>query len=343
MTAVAIAERVRSATPLRATTAVTRTGPVELEHGGRLDSCATGFRLYGDHSNPVVIVLGGISAGRHVASCAQDRSPGWWEPIVGDGRAMDTRRFAVLAVDYVGGPGASTGPAHADAPDPFPAVDTHDQAAAIVRAMDYLGIGRAHAVVGSSYGGMVALALGARHAARVRRLVVVSAAHRSHPMATAIRSVQRDVVRLGLETGRAADALRISRGLAMTTYRTATELAERFDGAPAWTEHGPSFPVQEYLARCGARFVESFDPWSFLALSESIDLHRVDPSRVTVPTTLVAVEEDQLVPAWQMQSLYEALGAPARMHVISSRYGHDAFLKEVETVSGILSEALDGL
>ncbi|HEX5580816.1 MAG TPA: alpha/beta hydrolase, partial [Gemmatimonadaceae bacterium] len=143
-------------------------------------------------------------------------------------------------------------------------------------------------------------------------------------------------------TGRTADALRIARGLAMTTYRTAAELAERFDAPPAWTERGPRFPVQEYLDHHGARFVDAFDPRCFLALSESIDLHRVEPAHVTVPTTLVAVEEDQLVPTWQMRALAEALGERATMHVMSSRYGHDAFLKETSTMSAIVSEALDG-
>src|SRR5690606_28611024 len=139
-------------------------------------------RLYGDHAHPVVIVLGGISAGRHVASCADARGPGRWQSMVGPGRAPDTTRHAVLSGDGLGGPGASANPPHADAPGPFPTADTNDQAAAVVRVLDYLGIDRAHAVVGASYGGMVALALAARHPRRVERAVVIGASHRSHPM-----------------------------------------------------------------------------------------------------------------------------------------------------------------
>jgi len=294
------------------------------------------------------VVLGGISAGRHATATADDPTPGWWEPVVGPGRAVDTTTYRVLSLDYVGGSGRSTGPRRpavwrrdgglADAP--FPAIDTRDQARALVAVLDHLGIARLHAIVGSSYGGMVALALGATHADRFERAVVVSAAHEAHPMATALRSVQREVVRLGLETGRSRDAIRLARGLAMTTYRTAEEFADRFAGAPDWTPGGPRFPVQAYLDAHGERFADAFSPASFLCLSESIDLHRIDPTRLTRPTTLVAVESDVLVPTWQMRALRDAVGAPVAFHEIVSRYGHDAFLKEVDAVSAIVSGAL---
>lgn len=323
-----------------------------LTHGGTLDGAVVAYRLASlgaDDARPVVVALGGISAGRHVTSCAIDPTPGWWEPIVGAGRAIDTTRFRVLSLDYLGGSGRTTGPLRpavwrrdgCGARAPFPSIDTRDQARALVAVLDHLGIDRVHAIVGSSYGGMVALALGTQDAARVDRAVVISAAHAAHPMATALRSVQREVVRLGLETGRSRDAVRLARGLAMTTYRTAEEFAERFDGAPSWTACGPRFPVQDYLDAQGARFADTFSPASFLCLSESIDLHRIDPAAQTRPATLVAVESDVLVPVWQMRALRDALGGPVAFHEIASRFGHDAFLKEVDAVSAIVREALE--
>ena len=98
--------------------------------------------------------------------------------------------------------------------------------------------------------------------------------------------------------------------------------------------------MQAYLDAHGARFADAFSPVSFLCLSESIDLHRVDPTRLTRPTTLVAVESDVLVPTWQMRALRDAVGGPVAFHEIASRYGHDAFLKEVDAVSAIVREAL---
>src|SRR5262249_20658192 len=149
-------------------------------------------------------------------------SPGWWDAVVGPGRAIDTRRFRVLATDYIGGAGASTGPEPARGP--FPVVTSHDQAEAIVRLLDALGVEKIHAFVGASYGGMVGLALAARHPQRVARLVAFGAPERSHPVATAARSVQRRILRLGLERGFDGEAVALARSLAMTTYRTPAEL-----------------------------------------------------------------------------------------------------------------------
>lgn len=310
--------------------------PLPLELGGALDACRIGWALYGDPALPTVVALGGISAGRHVAAHAADPRPGWWQDFVGAGLAVDTRRFSVLGLDFLGGSGASTGAA---APG-FPSITTADQAAAAAAVLDHLGIPVAHAVVGSSYGGMVALAFGERFPQRAARLVVISAAHESHPMATALRTLQRRAVRLGIETGRAHEGLAIARGIAMTTYRTAEEFAERFGGAPARTAAGPRFPVEEYLEQRGEAFARAFSPWSFLCLSESIDLHRVDPARITAPTTLVGVDSDTLVPPWQLRALAGSLAGPARLVELRSVFGHDAFLKEVGAISRVVRDAL---
>ncbi|MGH7575366.1 MAG: alpha/beta fold hydrolase [Longimicrobiales bacterium] len=275
---------------------------------------------------------------------------GWWHVLAGEGRALDTRTHRVLGIDWLGGAGDSSGPATLQ---PFPVVDTKDQARAVAAVLDHLGVARAKAVIGASYGGMVALAFAALFPQRFDRAVIFSAAHRSHPMATALRSLQRRVVRLGIETGRAEDALRIARALAMTTYRTAHEFAERFPTAPRRLEPVVQFPVEDYLDHCGTRFAETFSPEAFLRLSESIDLHDIEPERIAADITIAVVKDDPLVPVWQARELAARLGTQAstpgqtakrrRAHVIEidSIYGHDAFLKEVAVVSNILTEALD--
>ena len=319
--------------------------PEPLEFGGTLERHVIGFRQYGDPWLPLVIVLGGISAGRHITGCCGHGSrPGWWDRIVGDGRAIDTTRYSVLGIDWLGGAGASTGPectaAEMHRGARFPSIGTRDQARAIIAVLDHLGVAQAHAIVGASYGGMVALSCSVHFPERIARSVVISAAHRAHPMATALRSLQRDVVRLGAETGRVADSLRIARGIAMTTYRTAEEFRERFASEADWSPDGARFPVQDYLDHNGRRFAESFSPASFLALSESIDLHRIDPAEVRTPTTLVAVSSDTLVPCWQMEELRDALPIEPAWHVVDSIYGHDAFLKEACVMSAIIAGAL---
>lgn len=287
------------------------------------------YELAGPAGAPLVVVLGGISATRHVTSTAEDPAPGWWEAAVGPGRGVDTGRYRVLGVDFLDGGRAADG-------RPLRAVTTADQADALARLLDALGVARAHAVVGASYGGMVALAFGARHPARAARLIVVSAAHESHPMSTALRVLQRRVVELGLETGRAADALALARGIAMTTYRTPGEFAERFGGGEAGLAE-----VAAYLAHCGTRYAARCAPERFLALSHSLDAHRVSPEAVRVPATLVAAEGDQLVPEAQMRELAARLGAPHTLVRLATRCGHDGFLTEPAAVGRILAAALE--
>jgi homoserine O-acetyltransferase/O-succinyltransferase len=302
----------------------------ELSLGGHLDDVRVAYRLYGDVDQPVVVVLGGISAGRDIA-------PGWWQDFVGPSKAVDTERVAVLGIDFVGGSGASTGP-NADG---FPAISTQDQARALSSVLDDLGITTV-SLMGASYGGMVALAFAELFAHRAHRLLVISAAHEPHPMATALRSLQRRTIRLGIATGRVAEAIAIARGIAMTTYRTSAEFAERFDSAAELVGGRFRHPVEAYIEHCGELYAQRFSPWGFLCLSQSLDLHSVEPARITAPVTAISVTADTLVPPWQMQRLADALGAPARLINLSSIYGHDAFLKETTTLSPIIATWLFG-
>ncbi len=290
--------------------------------------------LVGPPDTPVIVVLGGISASRHVTATPDDPSAGWWQAVVGPARAIDTARCRVLSIDYLDG---------GVAPDGRPAaiVTTHDQADALARVLDALGIARAQSIVGASYGGMVALAFAERYGERVGQLVVISAAHEPHPMSTALRTVQRGIVQLGLETGRTHDALVLARALAVTTYRSAREFAARFDSAPDSVDAGNAvFPVQHYLRHHGERFALRWRAERFLALSLSGDLHRVDPRRIRTPAVLVAAEGDTLVPLEQMERLASLLAGPHELACLPTIYGHDAFLAEPAAIARALTAAL---
>ena len=306
-----------------------------LERGGVLADPVLGFRTYGDRTRPAVVVLGGISSGRDLTN--DDQASGWWPDVVGHGQVLDPQRFHLLGVDYLGGSGASTGPGADDRS--FPAVTTGDQARAIVTLLDHLGVNRLAAIVGASYGGMVALALASRFPARLAQAVVLGAAHQSHPMATALRTLQRRIVRLGQETKRAAEGLALARGLAITTYRSAEEFAQRFDAAPFDGTGEPRFAVEEYLEHGGRTFAARFTPAAFSCLSASIDSHAVAPEEIRVPVTLLGFSSDVLVPPWQLRELRDRLGGPARLIEAVSPFGHDAFLKEPDLVRGALRAA----
>jgi homoserine O-acetyltransferase len=244
-----------------------------------------------------------------------------------------------LSFDYLGGSGDSTGPGAGEA---FPSISSYDQAEALVRLLNHLGIKSLRAIAGGSYGGMVALAFGERYPDRVSRLIVIGAPDRPNPLATAWRSVQRRIVRFAIEQGNGREGLQLARALAMTTYRSAEELNARFSGPAARDDAGGFvFPIEEYLFNRGRDYAARYLPEAFLCLSESIDLHCVEADRVCVPVTAVAVREDQLVPIADIRALVARLPA-GRLHEISSLYGHDAFLKESELLRDIFATALAG-
>jgi homoserine O-acetyltransferase/O-succinyltransferase len=284
--------------------------------------------VWGEEDQPVLVVLGGISADRF-PGLRPDGVPGWWPGLVGPGKAADPSRFRIVGLDFISDPTGRSAPT------------SRDQAEAVVAALDHLGIARAHAVIGASYGGMTALALGEQFADRAARLVVISADAAPHPCSTAMRELQRRVVALGQESGRSEEALAIARGMAMLTYRTRDEFAERFEGGICQPETGSRSDAGDYLRARGDAFVRLMSPERFVSLSASIDRHRVDPGAIHLPILLIGADSDQLVPPVQMERLHSGLAGPSDLHLLPSLFGHDMFLKDTDAISGILSAFLE--
>jgi homoserine O-acetyltransferase len=301
--------------------------PFSLHHGGSLTEACIAWRLTGRPDDPLILVLGGISAHRRVFDLQNLRN-GWWHELVGPGRALDSARLRILGIDYLGGSGESSAPA---AGESWPSLSSYDQAAAVQALLEHLRLGPLSAIVGASYGAMVALAFGERYPEAVGQLLLISGADRAHPMASAWRCVQRHMVRFAMSAGRAAEGLELARALAMCTYRSPEEFAARFSGAAERREGRFVLPVEQYLFARGRDYAGRYRAETFLCLSESIDLHRIEASAVRVPTVAVAVREDQLVPPEDMRALVARL-PHGQLTEISSLHGHDAFLKE----SGLL-------
>lgn len=288
------------------------------------------YQWTGASDVPTIIVQGGISADRYVAGAEQGKT-GWWSELVGHGQAIDLAYCRVLSIDWL---------TPADFENNPRAISSEDQADALAGLVDALGIGRVAAFVGSSYGAMTALAFAARHPDKLEKLVLLAGAHRAHPMATAQRAIQRQILRLGQASGQINEALSLARQLAMTTYRGSEEFARRFDSTPDYREGRFHFPVEDYLEHAGRSFVQRFDLERFLALSESIDLHDVSPESVNVPATLIGFPSDRLVPLADLCELQRRLHGSATLEVVDSPYGHDAFLKETNKLAPLLRQAI---
>ena len=307
-------------------------GDFKLERGDVLrDDHVTG-RLYGADGAPVIAVLGGISATRFVADGGKNNR-GWWSNLVHADGPIDLNKFRVLGYDFAPDTDSQNRPS---------CITTGDQAARLKALIDSLGETKLAGFIGSSYGGMVGLQFARSYPDALGQLCVVSAAHRPYTIGVAWRGIQRRVVRLANEAGNPEAGLKLARELAMTTYRTPEEFKDRFTLA----ENGcnpASFDICDYLASRGDAFAQAMDAPRFLALSESIDLHRVAPEDITTPTLLMTAISDQLAPLSEMQSLRDRLGGPSELFTFTSLYGHDAFLKEWDAMAPRLAAFCEAL
>lgn len=316
--------------PTTATTALRGVVTVDLpmRHAGT-QRVHIRYESQGAHHAPTVLVAGGISAGRHAGSSDTFVEKGWWDPQVGAGCALDPARFRILAIDWLGSDGTLDVP-----------IDPADQANAIAKVLDALQVDTLTAFVGCSYGAMVGLHFAALHGHRLGQLVAISGTDRAHPYASAWRALQRRAVALGALQCDESAGLALARQLAMLSYRTPQEFAERF-ASPAQVSNGRvRCPAEDYLDHCGQRFADNFSTTGYLRLSESIDLHDMAPGSIDVPVSVVAVAEDRLVPVEDAFGLVERLPGKKSLRVLRSKYGHDAFLKEVDAIATVLREAL---
>lgn len=294
-----------------------------LESGQRLTAREVVGRLSGPDHAPLVVVAGGISSGRFATR--------WWPSVVKAGGPADLNRLRVLAFDLLPG---------CDAPGVT--ITTTDQARLLALLLDALGERRIDAFVGASYGGCIGLAFAALYPERIGELAVISAAHRAHPSATAVRGVQRRLLAFARDCGREAEGVALARQLAMTTYRTADEFDLRFSQtAPAGA--GEPFPVCDYLIAKGSAYAAATSADRWISLSDSLDRHSVDPRAVRCPLTVVGFSSDTLVPISDSREL--AAGAPNLRRLVEapSIFGHDAFLKERELIGRVLHDVLNPL
>ncbi|WP_062537804.1 homoserine O-acetyltransferase MetX [Mizugakiibacter sediminis] len=341
--------------------------PFRMKRGGELRGARLAYETWGTPSaarDNAVLILTGLSPGAHAASNAEDPSPGWWEGIVGPGKAIDTDRFFVVCVNSLGSCKGSTGPASIDPAtgEPyrldFPELTLEDVGNAAYELARGLGIERLACLVGCSMGGMSALGYMLHHPGSVRAHVSISTAPQAQPFAIAIRSLQREAIRLdpNWNEGRYDDAhypemgMHIARKLGVITYRSAIEWSGRFGRIrlePDKREEDPfgaEFQIESYLQGHARRFARSFDPNCYLYLSRASDWFDVAEyghgsiaegmRRIRLERALViGVETDILFPLQQQEQIAMGLreaGAEVDFVALDSPQGHDAFLVDIE-------------
>jgi homoserine O-acetyltransferase len=305
-----------------------------------------------------IFVFPALSAHSHLRSHADDPSEGWWEGMVGPGRAFDTDRWHVLCASLIGSPYGSTSPLFADpatgrpyGPD-FPQITPLDQARAHKKLLDHLGIARVHAVAGASLGGMQVLQFAAEFPDALDRFLALSTTARTTPHTVALRRIGRQAIMLdpAFKGGRyepgegPRSGLKLAREIGTILYRSRDEFNARFSPAPigGFRPADVTFEVESYLKAHGERFAPRFDANCYLLLSKCMDLMDLgwkQPSleagikRIKARGLVIGVDRDALTPIDEQQSLATLLreaGRDVRFEKLSSVFGHDAFLKEFE-------------
>ena len=351
--------------------------PFPMKRGGALRGAHVAYETWGTLNaarDNAVLVLTGLSPSAHMASCAEDSSPGWWEGMAGPGKAIDTTRWFVICVNSLGSDKGSTCPASIDpaSGEPyrlaFPELALEDVANAAHGVASSLGISQLACLIGCSMGGMSALAYMLLHPGSVRAHISVDTAPQAQPFAIAIRSLQREAIRLDphWNEGRYDDAnypdigMSIARKLGVITYRSAMEWVGRFARIRLDSEQreedpfAVEFQVESYLAGHARRFVRSFDPNCYLYLSRASDwfdvaehgngkvdaaLKRIDIERALV----IGVETDILFPLPQQEQIADGLragGADVDFVALDSPQGHDAFLVDIARFGAAIARFL---
>jgi homoserine O-acetyltransferase len=346
-------------------------GGIPLEYGGRLPEVTIAYETWGeldpDRGN-AILVLHALSLDSHASGPAGPGhiTAGWWDGLIGPGKAIDTDRFFVVCPNVLGGCQGTTGPS-TRGPDgnpygsQFPVITIRDQVAVEVGLADRLGIAEWAGVVGGSMGGMRVLEWCVGYPQRVRRAVVlaVGAAATADQIALCslqIRAIRQDPAYAGgdyYETGaRPVDGLALARGLGQFSYRTARELEDRF-GRRAQAEEDPSkggrYAVESYLQHHGDKLTGRFDANSYIVLSEAMNHHDVGRGRggvaqalerIRAEVTVAGIASDRLYPLELQQELGRLLPGSPPVAVVESTFGHDGFLLEIEQVGAIVAEAL---
>ncbi|MFC5743504.1 homoserine O-acetyltransferase MetX [Dyella tabacisoli] len=354
--------------------------PFAMKRGGDLRGAHVAYETWGELSGArdnAVLILTGLSPSAHATSSADDPAPGWWEAMIGPGKAIDTQRWFVICVNSLGSDKGSTCPASIDPATgeayrlSFPELALEDVANAAHIAVTSLGIERLACLIGCSMGGMSALAYMLLHPGSVRTHISVDTAPQAQPFAIAIRSLQREAIRLDphwneghYDNTRYPDTgMSIARKLGVITYRSAMEWNGRFARIRLDAEErdegpfGREFEVESYLEGHAQRFVRNFDPNSYLYLSRAsdwFDIAEYGHGSVLEGLKLIHIEQamvigvstDILFPLEQQEQIAEGLraaGAAVEFVALNSPQGHDAFLVDIDNYSRAIGGFLNRL
>lgn len=351
--------------------------PLALDCGRTLKGVNIRYETVGtlapDRSNAILITHA-LSGDAHVCGrhAPEDPKPGWWDEMVGPGRAIDTNRYFVICSNVLGSCAGSTGPrsVNPDTGNPynldFPVITIRDMVRAQRYLIDYLGIEKLLSVVGGSMGGMQAMEWAINYPDRLDSAVPIATTSQLSPQSIAFDWVGREAIKYDPNWNNgnySADhvpdrGLAAARMLAHITYLSDESMSLKFgrdlqDADSYSFDFHRDFAVESYLEHQGRRFVERFDANSYFYITRAMDYFDLAAraggdlakafSTATAAFLVVSFSSDWLFPTVESRKIVNAL-LKNRLNVsfceIKSAYGHDAFLLEADVLGPMLRDFL---
>ena len=348
---------------------------LKLTSGKTLSNVELAYETYGELNSAktnAILVCHALTGDAHAAGWhSGDAKPGWWEIVIGPGKALDTDKYFVICSNVLGGCKGSTGPASIN-PETgkeyaldFPIITIEDMVHAQKKLIDYLGIEKLHAVIGGSMGGMQALQWTVSYPMMMKKASIIATTPRSSPQQIAFNEVGRQSIisdpywnngEYYDKDKRPQSGLAVARMIGHITYLSDESMYLKFgrdlqDKDELSYDFTLDFQVESYLHHQGATFVKRFDANSYLYITKAVDYFdlSVDGSlpdglkKIKSKIQIIAVDSDWLYPVDQSKDLLTALqtlGAEVSYNEVKSNYGHDAFLLENGQMNFLLNNFL---
>ena len=348
-------------------------GPLPLDGGGSLAPVEIAYETHGvlnAGASNGILICHALTMDQHVASPHPiTGKPGWWETMVGPGKPIDTDRYCIICPNIIGGCMGSSGP-ETLAPDGqpwgmrFPVITIRDMARAQALLLDHLGIGRLHAVIGGSMGGMIALSWAATFPDRVDAALIIASTARHSAQNIAFHEVGRQAIMADpnwrggdyYADGKAPDdGLAVARMAAHITYMSEQGLTEKFGRRLQGREaksfgFDADFQIESYLRHQGLSFTDRFDANSYLYITRAMDYWDLAEDHggtlanafkgTTTRFCLISFDTDWLYPTAESKAVVHALNAAAaRVSFVelASPFGHDAFLLDTPGLDRVIA------
>ncbi len=332
-----------------------------LASGQELGPVTLAYQTYGqldEKGGNAILLLHALTGDAHVAGLVEgEPKPGWWDPMVGPGKAFDTDKYFIVCSNVIGGCRGSTGPGSVD-PETgkpygihFPVITISDMVEAQRHLMDHLGVATWLAVAGGSMGGMQALQWAASYPERVRSVIPIATTLKHSPQQIAFDEVGRQAIMadpdwMGGEYyghGQPERGLAVARMIGHITYMSDQSMEEKFSRRMK-TEgfkftFDADFEVEGYLRNRGAHFVRRFDANSYLYVTRAMDYFNLSSDKLFKPDApiprflVISFKSDWLYPSYQSRDIVTALRfrhGDVTYVEVNSTYGHDSFLVEYD-------------